>query len=62
MAVLLGLCCCVGFSRVVSRGCLQLQHVGFSLPWLLLLQGTGSGARRPQRLRPMGSTAVAPRP
>ena len=35
---------------------MQLQCVGFSLP-----QSTGSRARRFQQLRPMGSTAVAPR-
>ena len=39
----LGLHCCAGFSlAVVSRGDSSLQCSGFSLPWLLLLQSTGS--------------------
>ena len=62
MAVLLDLCCCVGFPLVVvSRGHCSVQGAGCSLPWLLLLRSMGSGARRFQQLRPMGSRAVAPR-
>ena len=42
---LLGLCCCAGFSLVaVVGGCSSLQGMGFSLRWLLLLRGAGSGA------------------
>ena len=42
---MLDYCCCMGFSLVaVSSGYSSLQHVGFSLLWLLLFGSTGSRA------------------
>ena len=40
--IVLGLCCCSGFSVVAaSGGSSWLQYMGFSLQWLLLLRSTG---------------------
>ena len=39
---------------------LSLPCLGFSLPWLPLLQGTGPGVCRLQELWHMGSTGAAP--
>ena len=42
---MLDYCYCTGFSLVaVSSGYSSLQHVGFSLLWLLLFWSTGSRA------------------
>ena len=61
MAVL-GLHCWAGFSLMVaSGGYSPLQCMGFWLWWLLLLQDTGSRARRLQPLWPVGSIVAAPR-
>ena len=46
---------------LASGGYSPLQCMGFSLWWLLLLQDTGSRARRLQSLWPVGSIVVAPR-
>ena len=59
MAVL-GLHCWAGFPLVVASGGYSPLH-GFSLWWLLLLQDTGSKARRLQPLWPVGSIVAAPR-
>ena len=48
---LLDLCCCSGFSLVLSSGGYSLAAVlGFSSRWLPFLQSTGSRARGLQRL------------
>ena len=49
-----GLCCCTGFLSLQQAGApLQLQCPGFSLPWPLSLQSTGS--------RPQAQELVTPR-
>ena len=50
-----GLRCCV------PGLCAWLRCPGFSLPWLLLLPSTGSGACGLQQLQHVGSVVVAPR-
>ena len=46
---------------VVSGGYSSLRCMAFSLPWLLLLQSTGSRAHGLQQLQHMGSVVVARR-
>ena len=59
MAVL-DLHCSAGFSlAAVSGGFSFLEHAGFSLWWLVLLQGTGSRACGLQLLWHLGSVVVA---
>ena len=63
MAVL-GLPCCVGFSfpQLQRVGAvLQLQCMGFSLRWRLLLRSLGYSAHRLPQLRHVGSVVAAPR-
>ena len=57
----LGLQCCMSLSLVAASGCYSAVAVrsGFSLRWLLLLQSTGSRARRLQQLQLPGSRAQA---
>ena len=46
---ILGVCCLAqAFPTCGKHGLLQLQHEGFSLWWLLLLQNTGSKTHRLQ--------------
>ena len=59
--MVLGLCCCTGFSLVVaSGGHSWLQGVGFSSRWLLLLQSTDSRVHRPRYLWHLGSVVAVP--
>ena len=59
----LGLCWFVGFSLSLWRAgaTLWLEVRGVSLPWLLLLQSTGSRACGFQQLQRAGSVVVAHR-